>query len=122
MPQRMVSMRCARFTLAPECLHNPTRGTSAAPRSPSVPMPKVVIYTTPFCPYCLMAKRLLTKKGVAFEEIDVSGDYALREEMTAKAGGRRTVPQIWIGDRHVGGSDDLYALEREGRLDALLAA
>lgn len=85
-------------------------------------MPKVVIYTTPFCPYCLMAKRLLNRKGVAFDEIDVSGDYALREEMTAKAGGRRTVPQIWIGGTHVGGSDELHALEREGRLDALLAA
>lgn len=85
-------------------------------------MPKVVIYTTPFCPYCLMAKRLLNRKGVAFDEIDVSGDYALREEMTAKAGGRRTVPQIWIGGTHVGGSDELHALEREGRLDALLTA
>jgi glutaredoxin 3 len=85
-------------------------------------MPKVVIYTTPFCPYCLMAKRLLTKKGVAFEEIDVSGDFALRDELVTRSGGRMTVPQIWIGDTHVGGSDDLYALEREGKLDPLLAA
>jgi glutaredoxin 3 len=85
-------------------------------------MPKVVIYTTPFCPYCLMAKRLLAKKGVAFEEIDVSGDFALRDELVTRSGGRMTVPQIWIGDTHVGGSDDLYALEREGKLDPLLAA
>ena len=85
-------------------------------------MSKVVIYTTPFCPYCLMAKRLLGNKGMAFEEIDVSGDYTLREEMTAKAGGRRTVPQIWVGDTHVGGYDDLSALDRQGKLDPLLAA
>ena len=84
-------------------------------------MPKVVIYTTPFCPYCMMAKRLLGKKGVAFEEIDVSGDFRLREEMTAKAG-RHTVPQIWIGETHVGGYDDLAELERAGKLDPLLAA
>ena len=85
-------------------------------------MPKVVIYTTPFCPYCLMSKRLLAKKGVAFEEIDVSGNWALRDELVAKAGGRMTGPQIWIGDTHVGGSDELHALEREGKLDPLLAA
>ena len=84
-------------------------------------MPKVVIYTTPFCPYCLMAKRLLTKKGVAFEEIDVSGDFALRDELVTRSGGRMTVPQIWIGDTHVGGSSELAALDREGKLDALLA-
>jgi glutaredoxin 3 len=84
-------------------------------------MPKVTIYTTPLCPYCHMAKRLLTSKGVAFHEIDVSRDPALRAEMTAKAG-RHTVPQIWIGDRHVGGCDDLYALDSEGELDPLLAA
>jgi len=85
-------------------------------------MPKVVIYTTPFCSYCLMAKRLLARKGAAFLEIDVSGDYALREELVTKSGGRTTVPQIWIGETHVGGSDDLYALERDGKLDPLLAA
>jgi glutaredoxin 3 len=84
-------------------------------------MPKVTIYTTPICPYCHMAKRLLTSKGVAFHEIDVSRDPALRDEMTAKAG-RYTVPQIWIGDRHVGGCDDLYALDSQGELDPLLAA
>jgi glutaredoxin 3 len=84
-------------------------------------MPKVVIYTTPFCPYCLMAKRLLAKKGAAFEEIDVSGNWDLRDELVTKSGGRTTVPQIWIGDTHVGGSDDLYALDRAGKLDPLLA-
>lgn len=84
-------------------------------------MPKVEIYTTPTCPYCLAAKRLLTKKGVAFTEIDVSRDPDLRIAMTNRAGGRRTVPQIFIGETHVGGSDDLHALEHEGRLDALLA-
>jgi glutaredoxin 3 len=120
MPQRMVSLRRARFLPAANALHKDHLHTCCA-RLVS-PMPKVVIYTTPFCPYCLMAKRLLAKKGVAFDEIDVSGDYALRAEMTAKAGGRRTVPQIWIGDTHVGGSDDLYELERQGKLDTLLAA
>lgn len=85
-------------------------------------MPKVVIFTTPFCAYCMMAKRLLAKKGVAFEEIDVSGDFALRDELVTRSGGRTTVPQIWVGETHVGGSDELYALEREGKLDPLLAA
>jgi glutaredoxin 3 len=84
-------------------------------------MPKITVYTTPWCPYCLMAKRLLTKKGAAFEEIDVSGDWAARDRLTEKAGGRTTVPQIWIGETHVGGSDELHALERAGKLDALLA-
>ena len=85
------------------------------------PMPQVTIYTTPICPYCAMAKRLLVSKSVAFDEIDVSRDGAKREAMVAKSGGRSTVPQIWIGDRHVGGCDDLYALEQGGQLDALLA-
>jgi glutaredoxin 3 len=85
-------------------------------------MPKVTVYTTRFCPYCHMAKELLRKKGItAFEEIDVS-ERTLRAEMSAKAGGRHTVPQIWIGERHVGGCDDLYALDREGMLDSLLTA
>jgi len=83
-------------------------------------MPKIVIYTTPFCPYCLRAKRLLAQKGAAFEEIDVSGDWEARAKLVQKAGGLTTVPQIWIGDAHVGGSDELYALERAGKLDALL--
>jgi len=84
-------------------------------------MPKIVIYTTPFCPYCHRAKRLLTQKGASFEEIDVSGDWAAREALMNKAGGLTTVPQIWIGDTHVGGSDELAELERTGKLDALLA-
>lgn len=84
-------------------------------------MAKVTIYTTMLCPYCYMAKELLRNKGVSFEEIDVTGHTALREEMSRKAGGRRTVPQIWIGDKHVGGCDDLYALDRLGRLDPMLA-
>jgi glutaredoxin 3 len=81
----------------------------------------VEIYTTPLCGYCRMAKHLLSQKGVAFTEIDVSRDPALRMAMVERAGGRRTVPQIFIGPTHVGGCDDLYALERAGRLDPLLA-
>ncbi|MEH7828686.1 glutaredoxin 3 [Gemmobacter denitrificans] len=84
-------------------------------------MTTVEIYTTPTCPYCLAAKRLLTRKGAAFTEIDVSRDPALREAMTRRANGRRTVPQIFIGGQHVGGSDDIHALDEEGRLDRLLA-
>ncbi len=84
-------------------------------------MPKVTIYSTMLCPYCFMAKKLLQKKGVAFEEIDVGRHPELRQEMMARANGRYTVPQIFIGDTHVGGCDDLHALERQGKLDALLA-
>jgi glutaredoxin 3 len=84
-------------------------------------MSKVVIYTTQYCGYCRMAKRLLDQKGVHFEEIDVTGDWAARDRLVEKAGGRMTVPQIWIGDTHVGGFDELYALERAGKLDGLLA-
>lgn len=80
----------------------------------------VVIYTTPICPYCVQAKQLLQRKGAAFREVDVSRDDALRQDVMARSG-RRTVPQIWIGEYHVGGCDDLYALERAGKLDALLA-
>lgn len=83
-------------------------------------MAQVTIYTTPICPYCQMAKQLLARKGAAFEEIDVMRQPALRAEMEAKSG-RRTVPQIWIGERHVGGCDDLYELEAKGGLDPLLA-
>lgn len=85
------------------------------------PVKPVEIYTTPICPYCLAAKRLLTKKGVAFTEIDVSRDPSLRDKMTTRAGGRRTVPQIFIGGTHVGGSDDLHALDHAGKLDPMLA-
>ena len=84
-------------------------------------MPKVTIYTTRFCPYCVAAKRLLSAKCVAFEEIDVGGQSYLRQKMQEKAAGRHTVPQIWIGDMHIGGCDELYELEDQGRLDALLA-
>ncbi|MBN8429853.1 MULTISPECIES: glutaredoxin 3 [Microbulbifer] len=83
-------------------------------------MKEVVIYTTRFCPFCVRAKYLLDNKNVPYTEISVDGDRALRAEMTAKAG-RHTVPQIWIGDHHVGGCDELMAIERSGQLDQLLA-
>lgn len=84
-------------------------------------MPAVILYTTPFCGFCHAAKRLLGDKGVRFEEIDVATDPARRAEMTERAHGRRTVPQIFVGDVHVGGYDDLNALDRAGKLDPLLA-
>ncbi len=84
-------------------------------------MSKIKIYTTPICPYCVRAKSLLKKKGAQFEEIDVFMDSGAREEMESKSNGRRTVPQIFIGERHIGGCDDLYALESTGELDPLLA-
>lgn len=80
----------------------------------------VTIYTSALCGYCAMAKRLLDDKGVRYDEIPVDMDVKRRAEMEQRSG-RRTVPQIWIGDRHVGGYDDLAALERAGQLDALLA-
>lgn len=83
-------------------------------------MPPVEIYTTRWCPYCHAAKALLTRKGVVFKEIDVSSDSE-RQAMIERANGRMTVPQIFIGKVHVGGSDDLHDLERDGRLDPLLA-
>jgi glutaredoxin 3 len=85
-------------------------------------MRKVTIYTTPICPYCVRAKHLLKKKGVSYDEIDVFMDSDARQDMETKSGGQRTVPQIFVGDDHVGGCDDLYALESEGRLDPLLSA
>ena len=85
-------------------------------------MPSIEIYTTPWCGYCRAAKALLRRKGVAFVEFDVSADSSKRQEMYARANGRTTVPQIFIGTTHVGGSDDLHALERAGKLDQLLAA
>jgi glutaredoxin 3 len=85
-------------------------------------MPDTIIYTTQLCPYCSAAKSLLTRKGIAYREIDVSYDPAERARMMERAGGRRTVPQIFVGDTHVGGSDDLHALEQAGKLDMLLAA
>lgn len=83
-------------------------------------MPLVRIYTTPICPYCARAKALLSSKGVSFEEIDVFMDVNARKEMVQKTG-RQTVPQIFVGEHHVGGCDDLHALERAGELDPLLA-
>ena len=84
-------------------------------------MKTVRIYTTPVCPYRVRAKSLLAKKGAAFEEIDIFMSEEARAEMQANSGGARTVPQIFIGDTHVGGCDDLYALEKAGKLDTLLA-
>lgn len=84
-------------------------------------MPKVVIYTKPFCPYCARAEALLARKGVDYEEIVASIDPELREEMRRRSG-RMTYPQIFIGDHHVGGCDDLHALDAAGKLDPLLAA
>ena len=83
-------------------------------------MNKVVIYSTPFCGYCVQAKRLLTRKGVSYEEIDVSRDPEQRRTMIQKSGGRLTVPQIFVNDAHIGDCDGLYALEKAGKLDALL--
>ncbi len=84
-------------------------------------MAEIKIYTTMFCPYCTMAKRLLSEKGAAFEEIDVTMSPGTRAEMRQLAGGRNTVPQIFIGERHIGGCDDLHDLERAGELDPLLS-
>ena len=85
-------------------------------------MPAVEIYTREFCGYCDAAKELLRRKGVIFTEIDVTGNRERRDEMTSRARGRRTVPQIFIGSTHVGGCDDLYALDQSGGLDPLLSA
>ncbi len=84
-------------------------------------MREVIVYSSDYCPYCTRAKQLLNSKKVAFDEIIVDGKPQLRSEMIKKAG-RTSVPQIWIGSVHVGGCDDLFALERAGKLDALLAA
>ncbi len=85
-------------------------------------MKPVEIYTSPLCGFCHAAKRLLTQKGVDFTEIDIWADPDRKPEMIQRANGGRTVPQIFVGDDHVGGCDDLYALERSGKLDPLLAA
>ena len=82
-------------------------------------MQPVTIYTTNYCPYCVRAKELLKKKGAAYTEINVEEDTA-REAMMARAGGRRTVPQIFVGDTHIGGFDDMAALDKAGKLDPLL--
>jgi len=83
-------------------------------------MPRIEIYTTPTCPYCIAAKSLLRRKGISYEETDVSRDPQLRAAMTQRAGGRRTVPQIFVDGRHIGGCDDLHALDRQHKLDGLL--
>jgi len=83
-------------------------------------MVKVEVYSSAWCPFCHRAKRLLNGKGAGFTEYDVDQDPALRGEMTRRSGGRRTVPQIFIGGAHIGGSDELAALERAGRLDSML--
>jgi glutaredoxin 3 len=85
-------------------------------------MAAVDIYTIRYCPFCQDAKELLLRKGVSFHEIDVSGNRDIRKEMIERAGGRSTYPQIFIGATHVGGCDDLYALDEAGKLDPLLAA
>ena len=85
-------------------------------------MKPVTIYTTPTCGYCMAAKRLLDRKGVPFTEIDVAGDPELRREMMERASGGYTVPKIFVGETHVGGFDEMYALDRMGKLDPLLAA
>ena len=83
-------------------------------------MSHVTIYTKPYCPYCIRAVDLLEKKGVPFTEVEAAFDPAKRQEMIQRAGGRATFPQIFIGERHIGGCDDIMALEREGKLDPLL--
>ena len=85
-------------------------------------MAHVTIYTKPYCPYCIRAVDLLGKKGVDFTEIEAAFDPEKRKEMIQRANGGSTFPQIFIGDEHIGGSDDMMALEREGKLDAMLAA
>ena len=85
-------------------------------------MKPIEIYTTPICGFCAAAKRLLSAKGASFNEIDVMMNPGKKSEMVQRANGGRTVPQIFIGDQHIGGCDDLYALEKSGKLDALLVA
>ena len=84
-------------------------------------MSQITVYSGPNCPYCVRAKLLLDKKGVAFTEVDVRANSDRMLEMLAKSNGRRTIPQIFIGDKHIGGCDDLYALEQAGKLDTMLA-
>ena len=85
-------------------------------------MTQVTIYTKPFCPYCVRALSLLEKKGVEFTVIEAAFDPEKRQEMMRRSNGRATFPQIFIGDEHIGGCDDMMALERDGKLDPLLAA
>lgn len=83
-------------------------------------MVEIEMYTTKYCPYCIRARSLLDSKGAAYKEVAVDGEYELRQQMMEKSG-QRTVPQIWIGMQHIGGCDELMALDRQGKLDQLLA-
>ena len=83
--------------------------------------PGIVMYSTGWCPYCVRARALLERKGLAFREIKIDEDPAERDAMLARSGGRRTVPQSFVGDHHVGGFDDLYALDKAGKLDELIS-
>jgi glutaredoxin 3 len=83
--------------------------------------PGIVMYSTGWCPYCVRARALLERKGLAFREIKIDEDPAERDAMLARSGGRRTVPQIFVGDHHVGGFDELYALDKAGKLDELIS-
>jgi glutaredoxin 3 len=85
-------------------------------------MSEVTIYTKPYCPYCVRAKALLEKKGVSFTEIEAAFDPEKKQEMIQRSGGRMTFPQIFVGERHIGGCDDMLALEYDGKLDPLLRA
>lgn len=85
-------------------------------------MPEIIVYSGPGCPYCDRAKALLKKKGVPFQDLNIRTDPAVRDAMIAKSHGRQTIPQIFIGDQHIGGCDDLYALDAAGKLDPLLQA
>ena len=85
-------------------------------------MSQVTIFTKPYCPFCIRALDLLEKKGVAFTEVEAAFDPEKRQEMIRRSGGRATFPQIFVGDQHIGGCDEMMALEREGKLDPLLAA
>jgi glutaredoxin 3 len=82
--------------------------------------PDIVMYSTGWCPYCVRARALLERKGLPFREVKIDEDPAERDAMLARSGGRRTVPQIFVGDHHVGGFDDLYALDKAGKLDELI--
>jgi len=87
-----------------------------------MPMPQIEVYTQPMCPYCARVVRLLTEKGVPFQEINAPGGSPARQEARERSGGGTTVPQVFIDGRHIGGCDDMLALERQGKLDPLLQA
>ena len=100
-------------------MSDPAAPSAPTPSAPTSAAPRVVMYATDWCPYCSRARQLLSRKGVAFEEIDIEMSPEARARMRARSG-RTSVPQIFIGDTHVGGCDDLHALEARGALDALL--